>query len=70
LRLIGLLWAILDGIGPLLLEDPELSLHPEVVRFLPQMFAHIQSRTGRQILTSTHSTDLFPCVMMASVSTK
>jgi predicted ATPase len=58
LRLIGLLWAILDGAGPLLLEEPELSLHPEVVRFLPQMFARIQSRTGRQILTSTHSTDL------------
>lgn len=58
LRLIGLLWAILDGTGPLLLEEPELSLHPEVVRFLPQMFARIQSRTGRQILTSTHSTDL------------
>ncbi|HQY94338.1 AAA family ATPase, partial [Caldilinea sp.] len=56
--LIGLLWAILDGTGPLLLEEPELSLHPEVVRFLPQMFARIQSRTGRQILTSTHSTDL------------
>jgi predicted ATPase len=58
LRLIGLLWAILDGAGPLLLEEPELSLHPEVVRFLPQMFARIQGRTGRQILTSTHSTEL------------
>ncbi len=58
LRLIGLLWAILDGTGPLLLEEPELSLHPEVVRFLPQMFARIQSRTGRQIITSTHSTEL------------
>jgi len=58
LRLIGLLWAILDGAGPLLLEEPELSLHPEVVRFLPQMFARSQGRTGRQVLTSTHSTDL------------
>jgi predicted ATPase len=58
LRLIGLLWAVLDGSGPLLLEEPELSLHPEVVRFLPQMFARIQGRSGRQILTSTHSTDL------------
>jgi predicted ATPase len=58
LRLIGLLWAVLDGTGPLLLEEPELSLHPEVVRFLPQMFARIQGRTGRQILISTHSTDL------------
>jgi len=58
LRLIGLLWAVLDGTGPLLLEEPELSLHPEVVRFLPQMFARIQRRTGRQVLISTHSTDL------------
>lgn len=58
LRLLGLLWAIVDDGGPLLLEEPELSLHPEVVRFLPQMFARMQRRTGRQIMTSTHSTDL------------
>jgi predicted ATPase len=58
LRLMGLLWAILDGSGPLLLEEPELSLHPEVVRFIPQMFARIQRRTGRQIMVSTHSSDL------------
>jgi predicted ATPase len=58
LRLLGLLWAILDGSGPLLLEEPELSLHPEVVRFIPQMFARIQRRTGRQIIISTHSSDL------------
>lgn len=58
LRLIGLLWAVLAGTGPLLLEEPELSLHPEVVRFLPQMFARIQRKTGRQVLISTHSTDL------------
>ncbi len=58
LRLLGLLWASLDGTGPLLLEEPELSLHPEVVRFLPQMFARIQRRGGRQIIVSTHSSDL------------
>jgi predicted ATPase len=58
LRLLGLLWAALEGTGPLLLEEPELSLHPEVVRFLPQMFARIQRSSGRQILLSTHSTDL------------
>jgi predicted ATPase len=58
LRLLGLLWASLDGFGPLLLEEPELSLHPEVVRYLPQMFARIQRRGGRQIILSTHSTDL------------
>ena len=58
LRLMGLLWSALDGTGPLLLEEPELSLHPEVVRFIPQMFARIQRRLNRQILVSTHSSDL------------
>jgi predicted ATPase len=58
LRLLGLLWAILDGSGPLLLEEPELSLHPDVVRFLPQLFARMQRRTGRQVLVSSHSADL------------
>lgn len=58
LRLMGLLWAALGGGGPLLLEEPELSLHPDAIRYIPQMFARIQRRTGRQVLTSTHSTDL------------
>jgi predicted ATPase len=58
LRLMGLLWAALDGSGPLLLEEPELSLHAEFVRFIPQVFARIQRRVGRQVLLSTHSTDL------------
>ena len=58
LRLLGLLWAVLDGRGPLLLEEPELSLHPEVVRFIPQLFARIQRHTGRQIILSTHSAEL------------
>jgi predicted ATPase len=57
LRLLGLLWAALDGSGALLMEEPEQSLHPEVVRFLPQMFARIQRKSGRQVLLSTHSTD-------------
>jgi hypothetical protein len=58
LRLMGLLWVTMEGGGPLLLEEPELSLHPEIVRFLPQMFARVQRRTGRQIVLSTHSPDL------------
>jgi predicted ATPase len=58
LRLMGLLWVAMEGGGPLLLEEPELSLHPEIVRYIPQMFARIQRRTGRQIILSTHSTDL------------
>ena len=59
LRLLGLLWAILDGSGPLLLEEPELSLHSEIVRYIPQMLYHVQHKyQPRQILLSTHSSDL------------
>lgn len=58
LRLMGLLWVAMEGGGPLLLEEPEMSLHPEIVRYLPQMFARVQRRTGRQIILSTHSPDL------------
>ena len=58
LRLMGLMWALLDGSGPLLLEEPELSLHPEVARYLPQMFARVQRRSGRQVFVSTHSSEL------------
>jgi predicted ATPase len=58
LRLMGLLWIALAGKGPLLLEEPELSLHPDVVRYIPQMFARMQNRTGRQVIISTHSTDM------------
>ncbi|MBW1721466.1 MAG: AAA family ATPase [Deltaproteobacteria bacterium] len=58
LRLMGLLWATLAGTGPLLLEEPELSLHPEIIRFLPQMFARLQRQSKRQIIVSTHSSDL------------
>jgi predicted ATPase len=61
LRLLGLLWTILEGSGPLLLEEPELSLHPEIVRYIPQMIYRVQrarKRKYRQILLSTHSSDL------------
>jgi predicted ATPase len=58
LRLIGLLWAVQEGSGPLLLEEPELSLHSEVVRYIPQMFARVQRRSGRQVLVSTHSSEM------------
>lgn len=58
LRLLGILWALLDGWGPLLLEEPELSLHPDVVRILPQLFARLERRSKRQVLVTTHSPDL------------
>lgn len=59
LRLLGVLWAALDGNRPLLLEEPELSLHPEIVRRLPALLAAMQRRQGRQVLLSTHSPDMF-----------
>ncbi len=58
LRLIGLLWALMEGRGVLLLEEPELSLHPEVIRYIPQMFARTQRRFGQQVLVSTHSSEI------------
>ena len=61
LRLMGLLWALLDGSGPLLLEEPELSLHPGIVAQIPQMMLQVQKRRKvrqRQVLLSTHSSDL------------
>jgi predicted ATPase len=61
LRLLGLLWALLDGNGPLILEEPELSLHAEVASYIPAMMASVQKaqkKQARQILVSTHSNDL------------
>ncbi|ROQ90898.1 AAA family ATPase [Desulfosoma caldarium] len=58
LRLTGLLWATQDKKGPLLLEEPELSLHPEIICRLPQVFARAGRRTARQIFLSMHSPDL------------
>ena len=60
LRLLGLLWTTFEGDGPLLLEEPEISLHPEVVRRLPAIF-HRMSRSrknSRQVLISTHSQEM------------
>jgi predicted ATPase len=58
LRLLGLLWGFLDGSAPLLLEEPELSLHTAVVRHIPRMMARIGRKAGRQFMLSTHSADL------------
>jgi predicted ATPase len=61
LRLIGLLWSLVE-VGrkatPILLEEPELSLHPAVVNLLPRVLASAQRGSGSQILLTTHSPDL------------
>lgn len=58
LRLIGFLWSLAEREGPLLLEEPELSLHSEVVRQLPAMISRVQRKSGRQIMMTTHSDTL------------
>ncbi len=58
LRLIGLLWSLLEGESLLLLEEPELSLNSAIVRRLPGMIRSMQRARGRQVLISTHSPDL------------
>ncbi|MFZ5517883.1 MAG: AAA family ATPase [Candidatus Zhuqueibacterota bacterium] len=60
LRLIGLLWALLDGTKPLLLEEPELSLNAAIVSRLSETIASLQQKKNgqRQVIVSTHSFDL------------
>ena len=57
LRLLGLLWSLLDGDSLLLLEEPELSLNDSIVRQIPLMLQRVQrgSKRRRQIIISTHS---------------
>jgi predicted ATPase len=61
LRLIGLLWSLVE-VGrkgaPVLLEEPELSLHPAVIRMLPSVLARAQRSNGAQVLLTTHSPEL------------
>lgn len=61
LRLLGFLWALQEGEGPLLLEEPELSLHSGIVRRLPHLIYRAQrgrKRARRQVILSTHSAEL------------
>lgn len=60
LRLFGLLWSLFEGEGPLLMEEPELSLHSEVVRHLPSLIERVNRhrKTKRQFIVSTHSEEM------------
>jgi len=58
LRLIGLLWVMLESESLLLLEEPELSLNAAIVAKLAGLFHRTQRDRRRQILVSTHSYDL------------
>lgn len=60
LRLIGILWSLMEGNSLLLVEEPELSLHQAVVEQIPVLIEKIQkaTRQRRQIIISTHSETL------------
>ena len=60
LRLIGILWTILDTKDLLMLEEPELSLHPGIVSRLAPLIYRVNKskKEPSQILISTHSPDL------------
>ena len=59
IRLIGLLWTILDTKAVLLLEEPELSLHVAIVKRLPGViYRMMRGRERKQVLMSTHSWDM------------
>lgn len=59
LRLIGLLWALLEGDSLLLLEEPELSLHPAIVSKLPSLMWRLQRARQRQVIVTSHSSEIF-----------
>ena len=60
LRLIGFLFALIDSNGVLLLEEPEINLHPGSVAQFPEFIAKIQrvKKGGRQVFITTHSYDI------------
>lgn len=59
LRLIGLLWTMQEKAGPLLLEEPELSLHSGIVsRLAPFIHRSQVAADGRQVILSTHAEHL------------
>jgi predicted ATPase len=57
LRLLGLLWALLEGSSMLLLEEPEISLNDAIVKEIPLIVERLQRhrKTKRQVVLTTHS---------------
>ena len=58
LRLIALLWTLLESNAVILLEEPELSLHTAVVKQIPELIQRARAsrkKSGGQIFISTHS---------------
>ena len=55
LRLLGLLWTLLESESVLLLEEPELSLHVGIVSQLAYLIHKMHTGQNQQVLVSTHS---------------
>ena len=55
LRLLGLLWALLESESILLLEEPELSLNAGIVSQLAALISKMQRMRRQQVFISTHS---------------
>lgn len=60
LRLIGLLWSLLEGDSLLLIEEPELSLNSAIVAEIPMMIHQVRksAKRRRQVIITTHSNAL------------
>jgi predicted ATPase len=61
LRLIGFLFALLDFKNVMLLEEPEINLHSEIIHQLPEFISKLQrARKGspKQVIITTHSYEM------------
>ena len=67
LRLIGFLFAMLDGNGVILLEEPEINLNSGIVEQMPEFIASVQRSKKRQIFVTTHSYEM---LSSSGISTK
>lgn len=57
LRLLGIMWSLLDGDGLLLLKEPELSLNESIVERIHRLIVQMQreAKYSRQVFITTHS---------------
>lgn len=57
LRLLGIMWSLLEGDSLLLLEEPELSLNEAIIREIPPLLWEVQRKAKyrRQVFITTHS---------------
>lgn len=58
LRLIGFLFAMLDGNGIILLEEPEINLNSGIVEQMPEFISRVQRGKKRQVFVTTHSYEM------------